>query len=326
MKSPRHQVTPAEASPDLAAPGSPRYRPTAASSRYINRQRTLAHKPSNTAWERLIFQTAVAGFAYPLCVAVALLPFGLFALFAGRPGLAEDALALFIALVITIALALIGYVYALFGSAIASAALFGVFRLLAWRPRWPQLGAFLGALVAYLCTLPWSLSIATALVEQWFNPAAYGWTVGGFGFWIAVTALLGPGLATLVGQVAGARAGLINGRAEQLAARRAARADKEPAAANINPQQFSLRQMLAVTVVVSVVLTLLRLANLLTLPMGLATSFWFVAQLSLRWPAIRLADWLVRKRYGRGAVFRAGVDPRRRPLTAAGTDLERYWR
>ena len=289
--------------------------------------RSLAYRCSTDPWKRILFLTPLAGTLYPLCVAVIFSPFVAYLALAaltsqGIPDVVGGVL-------VSVLMLLIGIVacsiYSFCGLLVVVPFVAISKRLLSLRLSWTKIGGFCGAAVAYVCTLPWSLMMLTELVNRLDDSLRGGRFNAGFVFWLSVGLFVGPVLATFVGQVAGARAGLFND-IQQLRAK--PKSGGGIGAAGPRRSQFSIRQVLAATIVASVLLTLLRLTGLFTLPMFLATTLWLAAYSLLTTPATVVARWLVRKRFGRGlqlATRRSGVSPM--PRTGDDQiDIDEYWR
>ena len=278
--------------------------------RWRNRRRSLAAHAStleserhNGEWERLLFQTAFAGTIYPWCAASVLLPCHFIAYH-------QDLLTVFfttcLLAVFLLLLSLCAYIYTFAFAMLASLAAVGALKLLDWYPGWVNRGAFIGSAVGYLSFLPWSLMLFAELPAMRWH--AIGW-------WLSFVGA-GPVLACLVGQVYGARAGLINvitGRRRTGLRKRQPKTVKDSSstgspAESIARPQFRLRQMLAAMVLVSVVLAVLKLAGLFTLPMLLATLLWLVVQQVARRPSIAVAESIRRRRFRRPRTSREVAD------------------
>lgn len=138
-----------------------------------------------------------------------------------------------------------------------------------WRPAWRERGIFCGGLVAHVCLLP----IYWDLFADPLNEFRFGWE------WDALLGVANFLLAVFLGQTCGALAGM--------------KIQSDWYDSTPPPKsevRFSLHQLLAATVVVSLLLTALQFLNLLGAPMALATTSWLCAYLMLRPPAIFFAE------------------------------------
>ena len=162
------------------------------------------------------------------------------------------------------------------------------------------LGAAAGGLVGFVAVLPLTLAI------PWINPALDAWA-------IVLLILVGPGLATILGQLGGAWGGR---RAERYAAHYyglalALESDEPPPPESENaghqnsrptPQphfQFRIHHMLWIVVWLSLVLSLIRLSGLpleFVLPLVVG---WLVFQSATLLAGAQFAKWRDRRRAAR---------------------------
>lgn len=152
-----------------------------------------------------------------------------------------------------------------------------VLKLLRWTVSWPSLGAFVGGLTGFLCLAPFGYSECVSVLaypSQLYND---------LGIYLTATAL-GPMLAIFCGQVGGAFGGYT-------AARESERGEVEPAGQHPKRFSFSIRQLLGVTVVLSLLMAVLRLTGLLTSATLLLIAGWLLWQTLSRRPAM----WLARR-------------------------------
>jgi hypothetical protein len=165
-----------------------------------------------------------------------------------------------------------------------------------------RIGAFAGGLVGFICVLPLTLSV------PWFGSDDDIWAV-------FVMALLGPMLTTVLGQLGGAWGGRRSREYQDLRADAAARVGlTPPQAPDLNPDfcsaktgprfQFGIRQLLWVSVWLSMLLALVRICEIpheVFLPLVLA---WALYQAATLWAGERLLPRLARWRK-RNRLFRS---------------------
>ena len=132
------------------------------------------------------------------------------------------------------------------------------------RPSATVFASFVGGLLGFLCTFP-------LVLEFFVSPQA---SQNGF----FLTLLIGPILATLMGQIGGAWGAVFYEPTLYPASRRF---------------QFSLYQLLILTLGISLALALLRLTGLLASPLLVYGIAWGVCQAISLWMIVALARWLV---------------------------------
>jgi hypothetical protein len=196
-------------------------------------------------------------------------------------------------------LGMIGMIWAAVITVLTTPLVFGVVRSLDLRGRPVMFGATWGGFVGYAAALPLAVPLANEFGMPANDVMAY---VIGFA--------IGPGLATIVGQLGGAWGAKRSERASWWYERAAAKARVEKLGAFLSgapqpsaspavppPQklQFSLRQMLWITVWFSVLLTLIRLCGIpfeFILP---ALAGWLVYQTATFYLGSRLFSALGKK-------------------------------
>lgn len=167
----------------------------------------------------------------------------------------------------------VGLVYAGIVAAVLLSVIRATLHTLNWQPGWPARGLFCGGMVAYLCLLPMG----------WFEFAQELQGDRTWYFWSWSLPLFFI-LAVFLGQIGGGKAGI---EVEQDLAENPQNSEK--------PFRFSIWQLLSVTLVLSLVLTGLRLAGLLNTTMLLATAMWLVAHFLLKHPALFFSKrWVLR--------------------------------
>jgi hypothetical protein len=169
-----------------------------------------------------------------------------------------------------------------------------------------RLGAFSGGLVGFIAALPMTLTLPRTLLRADFGE-------------LFVALALGPGLATLLGQIGGAWGGRRAWRSsEHFYGLTVARAQSRTAPARGEPQlaetdeaaigpadhrlQFGLRHMMWLIVWISVLLYVIRLSGIpfeYVLPL---VAGWIVYQ----WITLRVGETLVRSLRPRWVAWRSG--------------------
>ncbi|MCA9241417.1 MAG: hypothetical protein KDA37_14510 [Planctomycetales bacterium] len=244
-------------------------------------------------WDLLGVMLGIAGAAYPLVLLVLFWVIGacylVGKLMTGEiEAIGEAALGVGISAILALMLAGVCLLYSGMVSVVVLPLSAGACRLLVGRPRLPYLGAFCGGLVAFVCFLPY-----VVLGDAWDN-ALLEWTLAYYA--------AGPMLAILCGLIAGAYAGVEFERELQVLGK--------PIGAS--PVKFSIKQMLAVTLIASLLLTVLRLTGLLNARMLTYVTFWLVWQSLAMYPVV----WLMRLR--RRRVERRLAEKLRRIRAAYG--------
>lgn len=258
-------TTPPAHPPPATSPAAPRPAP-------------LPPPPPNATheWGRLWRCLIRAGGVFPVVVLEA---FVLWSVLAGNPPRLSSSGAgylgaVFVATFGAVTAFLVGCLY------VAYMSLFGLFaaattvRVTSVRVRWDHLGVMTGSLVAFIAFLP----------IAYFAFAGVSSVREG-----VVLTLLGV-LAVLCGQVGGAYAGLLNLRDRE--------AIGVPSPTGLEPVRFSLRQIMAMTVVASAALTLLRVAGLLTETMMHVTVVWLVLTTLLYKLVLSFVRWRLDRKCG----------------------------
>lgn len=275
-------------------PGAPGYRPIERRRPQSHRdRRTLALRDNRAAWERFVTEMWKCGLLYPpLVVGVA----SLFLLFeAISSGVPQSLAELVVGLVLLFVGALVasGFAIALvFVASLASVIVFlGVDRLVGLRGPWSRQLSMAGSLTAACLLLPMTHDFAEELLRRLADPRLGRlWSLTDI-VPMATVLGLGPGLACLIGQVGGARIGLVADVMQRFNARgELSGTDTQPAR-----PQVSIRQMLGGMVVVSVLLAGLRLAGLMTPAVLLAGAFWLVTAAALHPLSMPVARWSLRR-------------------------------
>lgn len=270
-KIPKHYIRPVPLPrPERAAAGDGGHygRPLS------NRRLDIAESNENGPWDRLGTALLLAGGAYPLLLWVVALATGAFVMVVSLLQNDWEPLVyapLFVAL--SLLAALFGGCFTLFYTGVVTVfallAVAGVVRLLRLTPGWETLGAFCGSWVAFLCFLP--LTYAGKLRPA---DALDAWPV----------LACGPGLGITWGMLVGAYTGIGNQR----------RSLRGPAGAA--RLRFSIRQMMLLTLIVSLLLALLRLAQMLNSTLLFSVGIWLSCYGVFYPPATRLARWLYLRR------------------------------
>ena len=239
-------------------------------------------------WSRLYVGIVIAGGLYPVAVVtvavLASLPFLIVV------GIQQGEWLTIILSPVFYGLAIVIYSLFLFGlgmtltAMIALAPIFGTWatlRFIDWRPARDRLAAFVGALVAFFCTL---------LLWRWMQDVP-GWSPTWF-----VQALLAVS-AVVWAQSAGLFADLTSLR----------RSTKHPTASR--PLRFSTRTMLVLMAPIGLVLSLLRIANLLdqrTIALAVICTLTHLLTRDLcAWVVNRWLDWRLTRRRSRRWVDRS---------------------
>lgn len=225
-------------------------------------------------WDMLGVTIALAGGAYPLVLLMLVWIVGA-CVVAGRlfygevSALGEAAIGAGVSAVLALMFAGVCLLYTGMASVLVLPCTAGTLRLLGWRPKLPYLGAFCGGLIAFTCFLPFVIFTSSV----WDNPQHPQF------LWYYAA---GPLLGILCGLAAGAHAGVESERELEL----------RGTPTNANGLKFSIKQMLAITVVASLLLTAMRMAGLLNARMLAYVTFWLVWQSLAMYPVV----WLMRLR------------------------------
>ncbi|TWT38193.1 hypothetical protein KOR34_31610 [Posidoniimonas corsicana] len=248
--------------------------------------------PPDEPWPAIGVGIAVSAGLYPC---VALVPaIGVASLGMLITGDAPGSLALLERLAASIAMTVVVGMILIFVTAVVCVpvlfVIWSMVRLLGLHLTWPAAGAFGGSAVAF----------------AYFAPICYlglqdlHWQLGGMVqpvefVMLVVVVAIGPLLAVFVGQVGGAYGGVgIEQQRESLGLPGAVQYEGRMA--------FSIRQLLGLTVVVSLLLAALRLAGLLNSATFFLVGCWLVWHVVSRRLAIALARRLRRNRPGRGLL------------------------
>ncbi|TWT38194.1 hypothetical protein KOR34_31620 [Posidoniimonas corsicana] len=158
----------------------------------------------------------------------------------------------------------------------------GAIRLLRVGATWTTVGAISGGAVGFAGWLPVSYHTCQLVLLELVDGTWADWLPRRI-----LLILLGPVLATLIGQVGGAYGGLVLQRAGFSFC---------PRDLNERPGRvsFSIGQLFSLTLVLSLALTALRMVGLLNAAMLLALACWLGLQVALRRPAIWIAERVMR--------------------------------
>lgn len=256
-------------------------------------------------WGRIGVGIVFAGAAYPILLAmfIAIAVVGWSILNLAPNSAMEDGVNFVFGLAAySLVAAMIGVLWSGFVAVLTLPVIYSVAKTLSLRTSIVRLGAFSGGLVGFICTLPLSLEL------PWSTFPSDIWQ-----FILATT--VGPGLATVLGQLGGAWGGNRSRQAgqdvnKQLLRAMTSRTAGEPspdAAAALDdedgrPFQFGIRHLLWVSVWLSLLLALIRLCGIpyqLMLPLLLG---WAAFQTASIWIGERLVSRIVawRKRHASG--------------------------
>ena len=254
-------------------------------------------------WWSIAHVIILAGGAYPAVLIVSYFVLGnVMMLLSGNIQQSMNAGDIFIAGLLGIPLSLFGAILGVLSFGFFTIITLPVMHLIVWtlkiKPNWIRLGAFCGGLVAFLAVFPVTMQIP--------KMAAVGSAGGAF-----LAMCMGPGLATIVGQIGGARGG--DNAAWRLSAKMASRRslllrgwsraaavqsghDNEADLDEDRPAfQFRTIHLLWVGVWLSLLLTVIRLSGI---PYGLiipAVLAWLVYQATTlvigRWLVYQLGPW-----------------------------------
>lgn len=259
---------------------------------YASRKKASLSKPSETGhvnkpwewqanqrecWMRIWIGTGVAGAVYPVVVAAILVVMaGAICSFRGSHSTLTESFfgVAGVAFMVILIAPFTGGVFWAIAFFLLSALKLAL-RLMRAAAPWPVLGALSGGAVGFLCLSPLLYMGYAGLIR---DPSRFLAHPGP-----PLTALaLGPLLATFCGQVGGAYGGYQSHYMtewESVICR-----DQRSRGFS-----FSVRQLLGLTLIVSLVTAVLRVAGLLTPAMAVLAFSWPVVQLLTLWPAMRLA-------------------------------------
>ncbi|TWT74536.1 hypothetical protein Pla123a_33600 [Posidoniimonas polymericola] len=237
-------------------------------------------------WPAIGVGISMAAMCYPILVLVVSLPLVVLSIFVGSEHPRwEDILEVGVT---TVVVTTVACGAALFASAVLCVpvlfVLWAATCAIGVKWQWRTKGVIGGGMVAYAYFAPMVYVVCS---EFLWRPQVLP---GGMElFMFLCTVALGPVLAIFVGQVGGACGGL---GLEQ----RRCDAGLDEEACDPNRASFSVRQMLGLTLVLSVGFAVLRLTEMLNLSMLLTVAFWMVCQTVGRRPALTLARRLRRSR------------------------------
>lgn len=254
-------------------------------------------------WWSIGHSIILSGGAYPAVLIVSYFVLGnIVMLFNGNIQQTMNAGDIFMAGLLGIPLSLFGGILGILWFGFVTIVTLPVMHLIVWslkiKPNWVRLGAFCGGLVAFLAVFPLTMQIPKMV--------AVGSAGGAF-----VAMCMGPGLATIVGQIGGARGG--DNAAWRLSAKMASRrsllllgwnrtaavqssnADETELGEDRPAFQFRTIHLLWVGVWLSLLLTMIRLSGIpyaLIIPVVLAWLVYQAATLVIgRWLVYRLGPW-----------------------------------
>lgn len=264
------------------------------------------------AWHEIGGMIALAGGAFPAILATILLPYALYVLLGAA---AEEGIFPIAVLALTFVAYLVFACFAaMFVTGFVTFPMLVVIalslRLLQWRPALDRLGTFCGGAVAMVFATP---------ILSW---AAQGLFLEQYPRHPATFVLLGlAALVIFVAQLGGAIGGV---NLQHAAGQKIAQPTPSSELRTTRPQ-FSIAQIMAVTLIVSLALTVLRVTGLLRGSVFLALGIWTVLMLAGMRPAI----WLARKRlllFERLSRKRRLKFLRRRPSVEKRKAAVEYWR
>lgn len=254
-------------------------------------QTTAAETPARQlepepAWPAIGAGISLAAMCYPAITSLIILPFILLSVLLGWNVVSlQETLAAAIQFFVLVLL--ISGVTLLGTAVLCIPVLFLVWLTLAAigvRWSWHTKGVFAGGVVGYMYVGPFIYFASSSFLRRF-----QGLPNLEEGLEILFMTLLGPVLATFVGQVGGACGGL---GLEQ----RRCEAGIPGESSGQRQGTFSIRQLLGLTLVVSVAFAVLRVFGLLNVAALITAALWFVCQAAGHYPALKLARRLRKSR------------------------------
>lgn len=273
----------------------------------LDRRANLLAPQLKLGWPSVILGIGLAGGVYPIVVAIAMIVFQLLAIVWFRvtriagDGAVEDLTSLLVASMGVVmnagSAALFGVVWASMVAAVMLPLVYLFVLSLKLRGRITWLGAFCGGLVGFTAVLPVMLLIPELAQSS--------------RFWVVAIVLLGPGLATLLGQAGGAWGGLRATRSSRScdlevvltpiaiegenANAYSSDSSGDEEGSGRSPFQFGIRHLMWIAAWASVLLTVIRLSGVpfeLALPLLIGWAVYQALALAIGGRALpRLQSW-----------------------------------